>query len=108
MLFTTNEELLAVAEQGLKVVTIVFPLVGFQIVTSSFFQSIGKAQKAIFLSLTRQMLFLIPLLAILPSHLGSLGVWVSMPIADTMAVILAAVLLTRQMKKFREEEALQL
>lgn len=108
MLFTTNEELLAVAEQGLKVVTIVFPLVGFQIVTSSFFQSIGKAQKAIFLSLTRQMLFLIPLLAILPSHLGSFGVWVSMPIADTMAVILAAVLLTRQMKKFREEEALQL
>ena len=79
----------------------VFPIVGFQIVTSNFFQYIGKPHKAIFLSLTRQMLFLIPLLLVLPPHFGTLGVWMSMPIADGTASLLAAVLLFYQVRKFR-------
>ena len=66
-----------------------------------FFQYIGKPHKAIFLSLTRQMLFLIPLLLVLPPHLGTLGVWMSMPIADGTASLLAAVLLFYQVRKFR-------
>ena len=97
---TTTGFLLGQAE-GLRIVLCVFPIVGFQIVTSNFFQYIGKPHKAIFLSLTRQMLFLIPLLLVLPPHLGTLGVWMSMPIADGTASLLAAVLLFYQVRKFR-------
>lgn len=67
------ERMISTAAEGLRIVLCVFPIVGFQIVTSNFFQYIGKPHKAIFLSLTRQMLFLIPLLLVLPPHLGTLG-----------------------------------
>ena len=95
------ERMISTAAEGLRIVLCVFPIVGFQIVTSNFFQYIGKPHKAIFLSLTRQMLFLIPLLLVLPPHLGTLGVWMSMPIADGTASLLAAVLLFYQVRKFR-------
>ena len=91
-----------IASHGMRIVLIMFPIVGFQMVTANFFQSIGKVRKAILLSLTRQMLFLVPLLIILPRFMGTLGVWISMPIADSLATVLAVFLLTRQMKKFRE------
>ena len=95
------ERMISTAAEGLRIVLCVFPIVGFQIVTSNFFQYIGKPHKAIFLSLTRQMLFLIPLLLVLPPYLGTLGVWMSMPIADGTASLLAAVLLFYQVRKFR-------
>lgn len=100
-LFTDNEELIGLAARALRIVLLLFPLVGFQIVTSNFFQSIGMAKKAIFLSLTRQMLFLIPFLLILPRIYGDTGVWMSMPLADTAAIVVASVMLTRQLRKFR-------
>ena len=59
------------------------------------------SKKAIFLSLTRQMLFLLPGLLILPPLLGTLGVWISMPISDTVAFLATAVLLQRQFKHFK-------
>lgn len=65
-IFTSDEELIAISARGLRVVVMFFPIIGFQMVTSNFFQSIGMASKAIFLSLTRQMLFLLPALIILP------------------------------------------
>lgn len=95
-------ELIAIASYAMRIVMIVFPIVGFQIVTSNFFQYIGKPWKAILLSMTRQMLFLIPLLMILPPAFGSFGVWVSMPIADSIASALAAVLLFFQYRQFRK------
>lgn len=98
-------QLIAVAEHGLRIVVAVFPVVGFQIVTSNFFQYIGKPQKAIALSMTRQLLFLVPLLATLPNWLGHTGVWLSMPIADALSVLLAAVLLHFQLKRFRNPES---
>ena len=95
-----DEELLVkVASQGLRLVLTMFPLVGFQIVVGGFFQYIGKAPLAIFISLTRQLLFLIPLLWILPRQLGAYGVWISMPIADTASIVLAATLFIWQMRK---------
>lgn len=100
-LFTNDPTLLEVSEQGLRLVLLMFPLVGFQIVSSNFFQSIGHARKAIFLSLTRQLIFLVPLLLILPHYFGSTGVWISMPIADMAATALSATLLFRQLKKLR-------
>ena len=82
---------------------LLFPIVGFQIVTSNFFQYIGKPKKAILLSLTRQLLFLVPLLILLPPHLGVKGVWIAMPIADSIATLLAAVLLFFQIRKLRRD-----
>ncbi|MDR1056826.1 MAG: MATE family efflux transporter [Prevotellaceae bacterium] len=104
MAFTTDPTLLSVTEEGLRIVLLAFPIVGFQVVTSNFFQSIGMAYKAIFLSLTRQLIFLLPLLLILTPVWGSKGVWWSMPISDTIATILAAVLLINQYKKFQQKE----
>ena len=95
--------LIDAAAYGLRIVLLLFPIVGFQIVTSNFFQYIGKPKKAILLSLTRQLLFLVPLLILLPPHLGVKGVWIAMPIADSIATLLAAVLLFFQIRKLRRD-----
>lgn len=100
-MFTTSEELIGIAIQGLRLVLLCFPVVGFQMVTSSFFQSLGMAKKAIFLSLTRQLLFLIPCLLILPSYYGTIGVWISMPVADLIATGVAALMLRWQLKHLK-------
>lgn len=91
--FTTNNELRKLAAEGLRLTVLAFPIVGFQIVVSNFFQCIGMAGKAIFFSLSRQVLFLIPGLLIYPIFWGTTGVWVSMPISDAVATIIAAVML---------------
>ncbi|MBC5621276.1 MULTISPECIES: MATE family efflux transporter [Butyricimonas] len=97
-LFTSDADLTRIAVEGLRIVLIFFPVVGFQMVTSSFFQSIGMAKKAIFLSLTRQLLFLIPSLLIFPNFFGTVGVWMSMPVADAIATVVAALMLRWQLK----------
>ncbi|MCB6974912.1 MULTISPECIES: MATE family efflux transporter [Butyricimonas] len=97
-LFTTDADLIHIAVEGLRIVVVCFPVVGFQMVTSSFFQSIGMAKKAIFLSLTRQLLFLIPSLLIFPNFFGTVGVWMSMPVADAIATVVAALMLRWQLK----------
>lgn len=104
-LFTTDPELIAAAVFGLHIVFAVFPIIGFQMVATNFFLSIGMSKKAIFLSLTRQMLFLIPLLLILPRFFGTLGVWISMPIADTIATVVTAIVLVKQFRTFKTEKA---
>ncbi len=93
--------LIDAAAQGIRIVMAIFPIVGFQIVTANFFQYIGKAPKAIFLSLTRQLIFLLPLLMILPRSMGSMGVWVSFPISDGAASLLAAIMLWQQIRQFK-------
>lgn len=100
-IFTTHEELLRLSARGLRIVVIFFPIIGFQMVASNFFQSIGMASKAIFLSLTRQLLFLVPCLLILPQFWGSTGIWISMPVSDLAASIVAGVMLYRQFKIFK-------
>jgi putative MATE family efflux protein len=99
--FTTDNQLTDLAVTGLRLVFMFYPLIGFQMVTSTFFQSIGKPGKAIFLSVTRQVLFLIPCLLILPGLWGINGVWLSMPIADIVSVIVSLVLLINQIKKLK-------
>ena len=95
--------LIDMAAHGLKIIMMMFPVVGFQIVVGNFFQFIGKAKRAILMSVTRQMLFIVPLLLVLPDRWGTDGVWYSMPIADGVSVLLAAVLLVLQLRKFRRE-----
>ena len=97
--FTTEKDLIDIVVPGLRIVMIFFPIVGFQMVASTFFQSIGMAGKAIFMSLTRQVLFLLPCLLILPSYFGVKGVWYSMPAADMLSSIIAASLLISQYRK---------
>lgn len=90
-MFTTDENMIEIAREGFRVYFICYPLVGAQIVIQNYFQSIGKPKLSIFLSLTRQLIFLLPLLWILPHFFGVTGVWASMAGSDTMAFILALV-----------------
>ncbi|MDR2683843.1 MAG: MATE family efflux transporter [Prevotellaceae bacterium] len=105
-IFTAEKNLINIAALGLRWVFGCFPLVGLQMVTSAFFQSIGKPAKAIVLSVTRQVLFLIPLLIIMPKHFGVTGVWASMTISDFISVVLALVLLIREVRKMKSVENL--
>ena len=90
-IFTSDAELTELSATGLRITVMFFPIIGFQMVTSNFFQSIGMAGKAIFLSLTRQMLILLPCLLILPHFFGVAGVWYSMPVSDLLASLIAPV-----------------
>jgi putative MATE family efflux protein len=102
-IFTGKEDLINIAAPGLRWVFALFPLVGFQMVTSAYFQSIGKAGKSIILSMTRQVVFLIPILLILPNYLGITGVWVSMTVSDFASVILSLILLVMELKKNKQD-----
>lgn len=100
-IFTSDAELIELSAKGLRIVVMFFPIIGFQMVTANFFQSIGMASKAIFLSLTRQMVVLLPCLLILPRFFGAAGVWYSMPISDLLASLIAGTMLVWQFRKFR-------
>lgn len=104
-IFTSDAELVALSAKGLRITVIFFPIIGFQMVTSNFFQSIGMAGKAIFLSLSRQLLILLPCLLILPRFYGEWGVWYSMPVSDILASLIAATMLIAQFRKFKQQEA---
>lgn len=88
-LFTVDEQLITIAREGFRVYFACYPVVGCQIVIQNFFQSIGKPQLSIFLSLTRQLIFLLPFLFILPQYFGIKGVWLSMASSDMLAFIVA-------------------
>lgn len=102
-IFGAGPELTEKAVRAFHFVVAAFPLVGAQMVIGNFFQSIGHAGKSIFLSVTRQMLFLIPLLAVLPQWWGLDGVWLSMPISDSLSFIAAASMLGYMVRKLKVE-----
>ena len=104
-IFTSDAELTELSATGLRITVMFFPIIGFQMVTSNFFQSIGMAGKAIFLSLTRQMLILLPCLLILPHFFGVAGVWYRMPVSDLLASLIALVMLVYQFRKFKTAAA---
>jgi Na+-driven multidrug efflux pump len=97
--FTTDPELIAIAARGMRIDMALFPVIGFQMVTGNFFQSIGQAGKSIYMSLTRQLIFLVPGLLILPRFWGLDGVWISLPVSDALAAMNAGVLLYLHLKK---------
>ena len=98
-MFTTDKQLIEIARKGFRIYFICYPVVGCQIVIQNFFQSIGKPVLSIFLSLTRQLIFLLPLLAILPKHFGVPGVWASMAGSDVLAFVLAVITMILMMKR---------
>ncbi|WP_295878228.1 MATE family efflux transporter [uncultured Alistipes sp.] len=107
-LFTKDAELVRLAAEGMRITFVCFPIIGFQMVATNFFMSIGMAGKAIFLSLSRQLLFLLPGLVLLPPLFdqytqwnGSWGVWCAMPLSDLLASIVAFLMLMHQLRRFR-------
>ncbi len=102
-LFTDSDELIDLAVGGIRLAALMFPFVGAQIVISNFFQSIGKAKISIFLSLTRQLLYLLPCLLLFPNWWGLKGVWISMPVSDALAFITALFSLMIYIKKVSQQ-----
>ncbi|MGN0221818.1 MAG: MATE family efflux transporter [Prevotella sp.] len=100
-LFTTDSQLIEYSVRGLRVMMAAFLVVGYQMVVTNFFQSIGKAKVSIFLSLSRQMIFLLPLVFILPPIFGVDGVWWAMPVSDTISAIVTLVMMARYVRKMR-------
>lgn len=95
-----GKNMLDIAERGLRLFTIMFPIVGLQMIGTNFFQSLGLVKKSIILSLSRQLLMLLPALYLLPMWIGTDGVWLSFPVSDLLSTILTVILLKRLFKKF--------
>ena len=102
-IFTNDNELIDIASRGVRICVLMFPLVGAQIVIGNFFQSIGKAKISIFLSLTRQLLYLLPGLIFFPQFIGLDGIWTSMPVADFFAFVTALIVLGIYIRKKNKE-----
>ncbi|HAX98189.1 MAG TPA: MATE family efflux transporter [Candidatus Atribacteria bacterium] len=104
MLFNkTDQELISMGVKALRIIQLMLPVVGFQVVGSGYFFAVGKAKEAMFLSLSRQMLILIPLVIILPRFMGLIGIFVSIPISDGLSFILTAILLNIEFKKLDQQ-----
>jgi putative MATE family efflux protein len=100
-IFTSDTKMIEMAVVGMRYNCLVFPIVGFQMVAGNFFQSIAQPGKSIFLSLSRQLLFLIPFIIIFPHFWGIDGVWVSLPASDLVSSIIAAILLGQYFKRHK-------
>ena len=101
-IFTHDKELVELSAKALRINVLVFPIVGFQMIATNFFQSLGMVRKSVILSLSRQILFLLPLLYALPLWFGANGVWMSFPISDALATLLTVFMLGRLFKKFSQ------
>lgn len=102
-IFTKDEKLIQLSVFAIRVDMLVVPVVGLQMVVTNFFQCIGKVKVSIFLSLSRQLLFLLPLLYTLPLFFGVNGVWFSLPISDFIAANVANVMMLTYMRKFKKQ-----
>ena len=99
-LFTPDPQLHGLAARGFRIMSLAFPIIGFQMVTTNLFQCLGMVNKSIFLSLSRQLLFLLPCIYILPAVLQSeAGVWYSFPISDTIAAVVTALFAVGLLRK---------
>ena len=94
-LFTDDEQLLAISIRGIRINMLVFPVIGYQAVVTNFFQTIGKVRISIFMSLSRQLIFLLPMLLLFSSLWGLDGVWASLPASDFAAFIVAVIIMQR-------------
>ena len=104
MAFMQDEAQIECAVNCLRITTLTFWMVGFQIVGTNFFQSLGMAARAVFLSLTRQIIFMIPMLLILPPRFGLDGVWACFPVCDFAAAVVTAIMLTYQIRKIKNKK----
>lgn len=106
-IFTNKPELKEIAKYGLKAYTLVFPIVGLQIVSSIYFQAVGKPKMSFFISLSRQIIVMIPCLIILPKFFGLNGIWYAAPTADSIATLITFILVRREIKKLDKLDKLE-
>ena len=99
-IFTQDENLISQGTFALRIIIITLPTIGFQIIGATTFQAIGKPFPALLLSMSRQILFLIPLLLILPKFWQLSGIWIAFPIADILAAFITFVMLKKQIRVF--------
>jgi putative MATE family efflux protein len=100
-LFSPDHELIALSATALRYITLAYCLIGFQMVATSFFQCIGMSKQAIVLSLSRQVLFFLPIVWLLPHWFGLNGIWLASPVADCLSAGVTALLLFHQLKRFK-------
>ena len=98
-IFTSDDGLINMAAHGLRICVAMFPVIGAQIVIGNFFQNIGLAKMSLFLSLTRQLIFLLPCLLVFPGIWGLDGVWASLPVSDALAFLTAVAALLWYMRR---------
>ncbi|MGA9188296.1 MAG: MATE family efflux transporter [Methanosarcina sp.] len=103
-LFSADPEYLVVGKNAVMIMVLGTPLIGLNVITSTLFQALGKARPAFLLSISRQLLFLIPLVIILPRLYGLFGVWAAFPASDCLSFLLSGFLLFRTYKLFKERD----
>lgn len=102
--FVSEAKLIGFTGHALSTAMVCFLVVGFQIISTTYFQSIGKIGVSILLSLVRQVIFLLPLLLILPRYFGLDGIWLTFPVSDVLATIVTAILVLNSLRKLTREE----
>ncbi|MDY9925647.1 MATE family efflux transporter [Methanosarcina sp.] len=102
-IFSGDHQLIVEGKSAVRIVVLATPLVGFQVVGAALYQAIGKAKPSLFLSMCRQMLFLIPLVLILPKYLDLPGVWAAFPLADSLAFTVTLIMVIREFRSLAEK-----
>lgn len=97
-IFTNNPKIIAETPHAMRWVFAATPIIALQLIGSAYFQAVGKAVPALLLTLSRQGFFFIPLVLILPTYFGEIGVWISFPLADVLSTILTAFFLNREIR----------
>ncbi len=100
-IFTKDAVQISLAADGILINMLLFPLIGFQAVTTNFFQCIGRVKISIFLSLSRQLTILLPLIILFPMIWGLNGLWAALPTSDGLAAMMAAFVLWKYMRDFK-------
>ncbi|WP_449304084.1 MATE family efflux transporter [Prevotella aurantiaca] len=103
-LFTKDPELIQRSIKAISIIMMMYPFIGCQMVITNFFQCIGKVKVSIFLSLSRQLLFLLPLLVILPNFYNVNGVWAAVPTSDFIAVVVSITIMTIYLRRLKKEQ----
>jgi Na+-driven multidrug efflux pump len=98
-IFTDDSTVLSETPNALRWVFAASPIIAVQLIGSAYFQAVGKARKALLLTLSKQGFFLIPLVLILPNFFGIFGVWVAFPISDVLSTLLTGFFLRKEINK---------
>ena len=102
-LFSSEQELIQLGTEAIRIITLALPLVGFQLIGGSIYQALGKPLPALILAMSRQVLFFIPAVLLLPLYFNLQGVWMAFPAADILAFIVTYFLVRGEMRLLKEE-----
>ena len=103
-IFNRDEQLVGIASTGMRIFLFMLPVVGAQVISSNYFQSIGKAKISMFLSLLRQVILLIPCLIILPKIFGLTGVWLAGAVSDGLSSLITLIIFFMSVRKLKDKE----